>query len=449
MKKSLCALFLLLTLVSACGKKTSLPPSVPPEQTEQLADLKSFPQDLLVYAKETGLNKVLLSASRQESMTARFLDIYFGPWQMAKTSIKRREVTSLFAHARGYKNAAATWSQSEWDSWKANADLGRYPSRAAYAITLRSTNLRELPTHAMRFDKPTADPKVYPFDYFQYSALAPGMPLLIAHTSADGRWHYVECPIAGGWVDAADVALTTPEFRHAWRTGLYAALIRDNVTLPGTGANGKDSKAGIGALLPVTGQKNGIQALVPIRAADGTAKTAEITLSGKDAALLPLPLTPANVAKVGNVMMAQPYGWGGMLNLRDCSSMLRDLFTPFGIWLPRNSVAQARRGQVIRLDGLTTAQKETAILRDGVPFLSLVGMKGHITLYVGRWKNRPAIFHDAWGLRIVKDGNDDERFVIGKVVVTSIAPGMELENLYRPRTFADRLRTLTRLAHDS
>lgn len=447
MKKSLCTILSLLTLVSACAKKPALPPAVPASQTEQLADLRAFPQDLMVYAKEIGINKVLLPAHRQEEMTRKFLDIYFGPWQMRKASIARHEIASLFNHARGYKNATTTWTQPEWDSMKANADLGRYPSRATPAITLRATNLRELPTHELRYDKPTSDPKVYPFDYFQYSALPPGMPLLIAHTSADGRWHYVECPIAGGWVDASDLAIATPEFRKEWRTGAYAALIKDNVKLPGTGKNGSDSVAGIGALLPVTGQKNGLQVLLPIRESSGTAKIAEITLTRKEAAIQPLAATAANVAKIGNVMMAQPYGWGGMLNLRDCSSMLRDLFTPFGIWLPRNSVSQARRGKMIRLDAMTNAQKQETILRDGEPFISLVGMKGHITLYVGRWKNKPAIFHDAWGLRIIKDGNDDERFVIGKVVVTSIEPGMELENLYRPKTFTDRIRTLTILGH--
>jgi len=46
-------------------------------------------------------------------------------------------------------------------------------------------------------------------------------------------------------------------------------------------------------------------------------------------------------------------------------------------------------------------------------------------------------------LRIVENGNDDARLVVGKAVVTSITPGMEIRNLYRPVTFVDRLRSLT------
>ena len=35
-----------------------------------------------------------------------------------------------------------------------------------------------------------------------------------------------------------------------------------------------------------------------------------------------------------------------MFGDRDCSALTRELLTPFGIWLPRNSVAQARTGAV-------------------------------------------------------------------------------------------------------
>ena len=132
-----------------------------------------------------------------------------------------------------------------------------------------------------------------------------------------------------------------------------------------------------------------------------------------------------------------------MFGDRDCSALTRELFTPFGIWLPRNSVAQARTGAVNMLEGMTTEEKEEQILRNGVPFLSLVGMRGHIMLYVGKYNGRPAIFHNVWGVRTVEGSDTDGRFVIGRAVVTSITPGAELKNLYRTTTFADRLRTLS------
>ena len=45
----------------------------------------------------------------------------------------------------------------------------------------------------------------------------------------------------------------------------------------------------------------------------------------------------------------QPYGYGGLYDNRDCSAMTRDLFAPFGLYLPRNSSEQARGGKVVPL----------------------------------------------------------------------------------------------------
>lgn len=433
----------LVCLLPACAKKAP-PRVVPAPESAIIADLKDFPQNLDVYARQAGPDKRIIDPGAQQAMYSTFMNIWFGPWEMRKTTIPRREVSGVFGRARGYKNNSVPWSQPEWDQMKANARLGSFPSRAAPAITLRQTDLRELPTHEPRFSDPTPDPKADPFDNFQYSLLPAGMPLLIAHTSADGAWCYVECPIAGGWVDSKDLGVVDETFKANWRTGHYLALIKDKVILPGTGRSGGDSTSGIGTILPVArrGLKGEQNVLVPVKEKDGRIGAAEIMLPANAVTQMPMALTPRNVASVGNVMMNQPYGWGGMLGYRDCSAMIRDLFAPFGIWLPRNSAAQARRGRVVRLDGMTAAEKAQVILQKGQPFLSLVGLPGHITLYVGPWKGKPAIFHNIWGVRVIKNGEDNARHVIGKAVVTSITPGNELENLYRPKTFVDRIRSL-------
>lgn len=447
MKKELLFVVLLLFCVlCACAKKAPVQQPRVQATGETLADLRDFPQNLTVFAKAAGGNKLLLGNDVQAAKYQRFISIYFGPWHMRKNSINRREMAEPFVRrARGYKNNSVPWNQEEWDAMRTRANPGAFPSRAAPAITLRATDLREMPTHEPRFSKPTPDPNADPFDYNQYSLLPPGTPIFITHTTLDGTWHYVECPIAGGWVDATDVALADEEFRRLWQqSGNYAAFVKDGVNLPGVGIKGSDGKGGIGTVLPLVAGRNGkLTVLVPIRGKNGHADSAEITLAAGMAVQMPMPMTAANVAAVGNEMMGQHYGWGGMLGLRDCSAMLRDLFTPFGIWLARNSGAQAKSGNVVSLSGMSQAEKERTILQKGLPFLSLVGMRGHITLYVGEWRKRPAIFHNAWGVRVIRDDNDDERFVIGKAVVTSIAPGMELENLYRPVTFVDRIRTLT------
>lgn len=441
-------LFSLLVLAGCSGKQMPTREGDLPRWMGTVADQRQFPQDLNIYAKAVGPDKPLLDAGEQATQDARFNRIFFGPWQMRKTSVRKRDVAAIFHRARGFKHGDTRWTQEEWDGLGRNARLQAFPSRNQAAITLRNTDLREMPTHQTRFAEPTPDPKANPFDYFQYSLLPPGTPVLIAHTSLDGRWHFVECPVAAGWVDAEDIALVDESFEQAYRNGRYAALLRDKVRLPGLGRNGGDGQASIGTILPLAGENadGGLRVLIPIRRPDGAAQIAEIDLAPGDARRKPLPLTAGNVARVGNVMMGQRYGWGGMFGERDCSALIRELFTPFGLWLPRNSGAQARLGEVLSLEGLSFKEKESVILRDGVPFLSLVGMRGHIVLYVGRYKSRPAIFHNIWGVRTIEEGNDDARFVIGRAVVTSITPGAELKNLYRATTFADRLRTLSTLS---
>lgn len=444
-------LILCVALLAACGgKQVPLRDGSMPGWMGTLEDLRRFPQNLDVYAKAAGTNRQLMSPTEQAAQTARFKRIFFGPWEMTRTSIRKRDVAILFHKARGFKHDDVRWTQAEWDAMSANANLRSYPSSAQAAITLRNTNLRELPTNETRFSEPTPDPKANPFDYFQYSLLPVGTPVLIAHTSLDGLWCYVECPVAGGWVAAEDLAPVDSGFRYKYRENAFVAVVRDKVALsvPNGGVT-----ANIGALLPMAGgysaagAGNGadatVQALVPVRGAGGMADTVSVTLSANDAMPWPLRMTPGNVAMVGNSMIGQPYGWGGMFGDRDCSSLTRELFTPFGIWLPRNSSGQARTGVVNMLEGMTTSEKEEQILLHGVPFLSLVGMRGHIMLYVGKYNGRPAIFHNAWGVRTIEGGDDDARFVIGRAVVTSITPGNELKNLYRVTTFTDRLRTLS------
>ena len=436
-------------LLAACGGK-AIPTrdGTLPTWMGTLEDLRRYPQNLEEYAKIAGEDKVLVSAAEQANQTARFMRLTFGPWEMVKTSARKRDVAVLFNKARGYKDGYTRWSQAEWDAMSANAALGSFPSRSQAAIAVRNTNLRELPTSEPRFSEPTPDPKANPFDYFQYSLLPIGTPVLIAHTSRDGRWHYVECAIAGGWVADADLAPVSAEFKHAYRNSAFAAFIRDKVNLATPMGS---TIANIGTILPMSsraaasdGASAGtVELMAPVKGVDGMAELATVTVSGADAVPWPMRMTPGNVAKVGNVMVGQPYGWGGMFGDRDCSALTRELLTPFGIWLPRNSVSQARTGSITMLEGMPTEVKEEQILRNGVPFLSLVGMRGHIMLYVGKYNGRPAIFHNVWGVRTVEGTDTDHRFVIGRAVVTSITPGMELKNLYRTTTFADRLRTVS------
>jgi hypothetical protein len=162
------------------------------------------------------------------------------------------------------------------------------------------------------------------------------------------------------------------------------------------------------------------------------------------ASLMPVPLTSRAVAELADAMAGQLYGWGGMFENRDCSSTMRDLFLPFGIWLPRNSAQQARSGgEFVSLDGLDVSAKLHLIRTQGVPFASLIWLPGHIGLYLGvDGRGEPLLLHNIWGVRTVLPGGGEGRAVAGRLVISTLRPGEERKDVRRDG-FLNRLTGLT------
>ena len=423
---------LCLSLLGACAAKPR--PQMVPEQEGEIHDLRTLPQDLAVYAKAAGATRRLLNAEEQERANARFDRLFWGPWSQNRATAPDKDVFAILGRkgsrpkARGYAENLLPWQQERWDALAANANRSSYPSRADKAITVRETHVRELPTQLPRFAHPTDPGQGYPFDLFEYATLHPGTPVLITHRSRDNAWLYVETALISGWVLQDDIALTDEAFREAYRADSMAAIVRDGVRLEHQGRF--LAIADVGAILPiVSADAAGITVRVPERDLSGYARITSVRLDAADAAPKPLPLTPEQVAALGNAMMGQPYGWGGLLGNRDCSLLLRDLFVPFGVWLPRNSVVQSKAWDRIPFGNISPAEKEARILREAVPFATLLWMPGHIALYVGEYEGQAVMYHSFWGIRTKGPAKTGGRFVIGRVAVTSTRPGVELPNV--------------------
>jgi hypothetical protein len=190
-----------------------------------------------------------------------------------------------------------------------------------------------------------------------------------------------------------------------------------------------------------------LRVLYPVRGADGRAYAAEAVLAPGEAAPFPLPLTPGRLAGVGNVMMGQPYGWGGLLENRDCSALTRDLLLPFGIWLARNSGGQGSGGRLVDLRDLDAKARTARIAAEAAPFFSLLWLRGHIAFYLGEYAGEPVIFHSIWGLRLRGNGPEarEGRAVIGKACVTGLRPGAELPDISTPDSLLDRMERIVLL----
>lgn len=438
--------FLLCIALSGCASKKTTPEYAgPPCQ-----DVLNLPQDLNVYATANGLERMLATPEEQAAAAERQKRNFYRPWRVTKASawIKQSLDKNFNMNPqKGYTKDERPFSEALWNEIVDNSNKAAYPSLQGPAITLRHTNLRAMPTREHYYLRPELPGEGYPFDYFQHSSLAAGTPVYICNASKDGQWLLVDSPITAGWIPAGDAVAVDSQFMERWQSLPLAAVVRDKTLINGETVH-------IGTLLPLSGYapKGRGQALsvyFPKQKASGRADMTVVSLPPDTAVAVPLPLTPMEVAKVGNEMMGQAYSWGGLDEKRDCSALTRDLMTPFGIFLPRNSSAQAKAGRGIALAGLSLQEKESAILNQAQPFSSLIWLRGHIGLYAGKYNGKPVMFHNMWGLRIRDaQGGCDGRAIVGKAVVTTLQPGIERPDLCASGSFLERIEQVAVLPAD-
>ncbi|MDR1945954.1 MAG: SH3 domain-containing protein [Desulfovibrio sp.] len=399
------------------------------------ADVLNLPQDLRAYAEAAGGGSRLLSPEAQADAAARGTELFFKPWRHDKAPpyIRRMLLNNFGLKAdRAYIDNTRPFPPETWKELEVVCNKPAFGHGAGPAVTLRHCDLRAMPTSLRFYLRPDLPGEGYPFDYFQQTSLPPGVPLYICNISTDGAWMLVESPLSAGWLPARDLARTDEAFMESWRSRPLLALVRDNVNVGGT-------RAHIGTLLPSAGRSgDGLSVRYPRRGFSGRAEAATALLPPGSAVTIPLPITADNVAGVGNEMMGQRYTWGGLDEGRDCSALTRDIFVPFGLYLPRHSAAQAKTGRVTPLTG--AGGKEALIMREARPFRSLLFLPGHIALYLGTYEGKGIIFHNIWGLR-TRDasGGCDNRAVIGRAVVTTLDPGRERPDLCAGKSLLERM----------
>lgn len=388
----------------------------------------------------------LLHPAEQAAMHERFLERFFAPWKLKKTSLTPEQAfwgVKGLGSKQGYAENLQPFPPQRWSQLVALQGMESFPSMNYPAIVTRNTAMRVLPSVRPFFLDPTKPGEGFPFDYFQNSALWLGTPVLVCHVSKDRGWYFVETAFANGWVRVEDVALAGHDFCEAYETRVMAALVRDDVPLLEGGR--LLGQTHIGAIFPLHSRAGGVlQVKVPLRDANGWAKTGLAAVPQADAAVMPLPLTSRTVARLADAMAGQLYGWGGMFENRDCSSTLRDLFLPFGVWLPRNSSQQAQHGgRLVSLEGLTPDAKLDVIRRQGMPFASFISMPGHIGLYLGTdGRGEPLMLHNMWGVRTTLPDGSAGRAVAGQLVISTLRPGENRPDVRRG-AFLERIRGLT------
>ncbi len=421
------------------GKRT--PSKIDHLPKGKIADMKTIPQDPAFYAKQ--LKKV--SYKQQLEWDKTYNKKYFRPWSLKKMDKPLEEMKWPFRSVTKktiYDSNGRVISSDIYNKWIRNANFGKLNTAQQKAITTQHVNLRALPTARPFYRDPKMTGEGFPFDYNQNSSYHMNIPLFVSHYSRDRKWAYVRGSAAYGWIKTSKMAVVNNSFVKKFKNNHYSIVVRDDLELhhnqkeitivklgtifPTIKIKTKDKQI-VKRYLFATRDKNG-------RAILQNARSRQKGLLAKK----PIAMTAKNVTLISRQFRNEPYGWGGLLETRDCSSFTKDYFAPFGIFLRRNSSKQARDGVYANIKGIPKNKKKRAIISNAKPFQSMLYVPGHIVLYLGQYKGEPIIMHTYWGTRL-KDGS---KKILGRTVITTMEPGKELWNIKESSTLANTLKAI-------
>jgi hypothetical protein len=387
-------------------------------------DLQVFPQDASFYVREN-----LRSHHTLVAVQRAYKKRYFSVWHDEAPRESLEDVIwpyVTFTPKDAFGENLQPLPQAWFDAMLDEANFSEYGKVNRYAITLQFSHLRNFPTHKPLFRDPSKAGEGFPFDYLQNSAVHANEPLYVSHLSRDGAWAYVFSSYATGWLPSRSIAYMSEAEVRQWEEAEQVHLLRERIPLY-DGEGNFLFYGRIGMMLPfVREERNAV--VVRAVAPGPSIRPAFVNVYLPNAAVHrnSLALNKRNFSVVADGIMQSKYGWGGLYEERDCSSTLRDLFGPFGIWLPRNSKQQSHFGRVISLENLTGGEKLERIKASGVPFETLLYRKGHILLYVGTYEGRVMVLHNIWGIKTEKEGREG-RVIVGRTVISSLNIGKELE----------------------
>ena len=267
-----------------------------------------------------------------------------------------------------------------------------------YGIVVNRTVLTAFPTANILTDE-AGD---LDFDYNALTGARVNEPAVIYTTSMDGRFYLARLSCCSGWLPAEDVAIceSREQWLDAWDIAEDEALvvcgnkvytdtsnsftdISRRMLTQGTVLRSVDPSTVEGLVggrsayhnhiveLPVRDEKGGYQkalALLP--------ETADVSEGY-------LPLTQRNILRLAMNSLGDAYGWGGMMNVDDCSGLIRSIYACFGLEMGRNGNWQWAM-PVAKLDMANMAAEEKCAILDQLPIGTELGFPGHVMLYLGK-----------------------------------------------------------------
>ncbi len=413
--------------------------------------LRNIPQNIWNYIDPVLIDSNLMSAEDQQQHFADYLSHYFSPWTdqdrfESDQQIQQSEISHIQKYTQnpGWNENHQPYSQWWIKKIIETMDVAHFPNNKHKVIVVETTAVRNLPTNDPSFTNWTDAGEGYPFDNLQESLVTTGTPALELQTTSNGEWSLILFHNDYGWVKSNTIATVDDDFIKQWHTKNYVAITTDHTSL----ADEKNTlilQANLGSIYPLARQHiNNYEVLIPIKDDEQQARAEIAIVNNNDAAIMPINFQLKNIATIANKILGNPYGWGGMYQYRDCSSTVADLLTPFAIWLPRNSSDQMNVGAYISFAGLSRSEKRESIVSHGIPFLTLIGLPGHVMLYIGHNNGQIYVLQNIWGLHtrpLFMPFIPEGRAIIGQTIVVPL----EFDKYYLnvPTALIDKIKGIT------
>jgi len=405
--------------LGGCAKHASIE-----EKEVRFKDLETFPQYAQAY--ENNINTRLTLLPVQKGYDQK----YFEPWSYKEPPFDCESILwphRSYTYEKSYGENLQPLDEAWFDEMYSKGNYEAYGTLNKKAISLYYLNLRSFPTNKPVFKDPNRPGEGYPFDYLQNSGINANEPLFVSHLSNDAAWAYVFTSYATGWVPLQQIAYIEDEIASKWKGARQVELIDDAYAIQDLeGSFVFKSRAGMRLPLISIEKRHYVALAITVGKKQSPVYTkVKIPFTvGREGQMK---LNVDNIKHMVDLMLQSKYGWGGLNKERDCSSMLRDMYAPFGLWLPRNSSEQSKVGKVISLEFFTPEQKKEKIISEAIPFETLLYKKGHILLYLGLYNGEIAVLHNAWGVKTITKAGEGRK-IIGKTVISSLELGKEFDD---------------------
>ncbi|NLO59237.1 MAG: hypothetical protein GX110_10875, partial [Synergistaceae bacterium] len=173
----------------------------------------------------------LVSEERQKQLFLEMRERFFSPWMQTEPR-KAAEILEWVFDRYGKGRICGENLQPRTSSWveeqRKASRIGAVGEVNRFAVSVRQSSLRLMPTDEPVFFSPDLPGEGFPFDYLQNSLVHPGEPLFVSHLSEDGLRAWCDTSYASGWMHLHDLALADAKTAEYWMELPLAAVVSEN-----------------------------------------------------------------------------------------------------------------------------------------------------------------------------------------------------------------------------